>query len=234
MKLTTAVVSGKIIDLNTLTQKDVNAWDIIWPLHLTNRYNGHTPRPWDVISHSMMVYKMFIAHEQYHNSDLNQIVIDSLAMLLHDAAESYIGDIISPLKQNPEFEFFRVIENNLQRVILSCFNVDYDQVNWDLVKKYDKWATSTEFFYFFNECVDNFMAAPEEEAVSSGDYVYITPTNITDFADQLFILASAILPDQSKESASKLIDLFAIPDSLKKWIDPQQIMAKPSFFSLEA
>jgi uncharacterized protein len=43
--------------------------------------------------------------------------------LLHDATEAYIGDMIRPLKQSPELQAFREIEENVWVVIAERFGL---------------------------------------------------------------------------------------------------------------
>ncbi len=43
--------------------------------------------------------------------------------LLHDAAESYLGDITKWLKSTPEMRFFREIEDELQATIYRVFSL---------------------------------------------------------------------------------------------------------------
>jgi 5'-deoxynucleotidase YfbR-like HD superfamily hydrolase len=47
-------------------------------------------------------------------------------LLLHDASEGYIGDIISPLKATPQYEAYREIEDNLMAAIYERFDLEED------------------------------------------------------------------------------------------------------------
>lgn len=50
----------------------------------------------------------------------------ALEALLHDASEAYIGDLIRPLKYDPQFrEPFRVVEDLNEKVIAERFNLVY-------------------------------------------------------------------------------------------------------------
>jgi uncharacterized protein len=64
--------------------------DIAHSLAITNRFNGHTCRPYSVAEHSLLV------------ADLAQLegasFIVQLAALMHDAHEAYTSDMTSPAK----------------------------------------------------------------------------------------------------------------------------------------
>lgn len=65
--------------------EDIFIEDIAHALAMVNRFNGHTPRPYSVAQHSVLV---------------SRIVQPVLAFegLMHDASEAYIADLVSPAK----------------------------------------------------------------------------------------------------------------------------------------
>jgi len=66
--------------------------DIVHSLSLMNRFNGAALFPYSVAQHSLHVASLLPAELR-------------LEGLLHDAAEAYIGDMVSPLKQvMPEYK----------------------------------------------------------------------------------------------------------------------------------
>jgi hypothetical protein len=82
---------------------DTIVWsDIAHALGSLARFNGHTKRFYSVAEHSVMVARMVPP-------------ADALWGLVHDAAEAYIGDIVSPVKHLcPEVD---IIERRLMGVI---------------------------------------------------------------------------------------------------------------------
>lgn len=48
----------------------------------------------------------------------------ALAALLHDASESYLNDIVSPLKHSPEMAGYREAEDRLQELIIKRFGLE--------------------------------------------------------------------------------------------------------------
>lgn len=140
---TLETVSGKIIDPENLdvTQIDIN--DIAWSLSRINRFSGHTVTevPYNVAQHSVFVAEMIL--KEYDRKI-------ALFGLLHDAAESYIGDIPSPIKKIPALK--AVIDpiedallNEVFKKYCSCVPT---RDEWRIIKYYDKKAQFIESFSF--------------------------------------------------------------------------------------
>jgi uncharacterized protein len=94
------MLSGRRLDLLDPSPFDVEIADIAHGLARVARWNGQTkgPHPFSVAQHSLLVE----AISRYLRPDLDEKTATSakicLAILLHDAAEYVIGDIISPFK----------------------------------------------------------------------------------------------------------------------------------------
>lgn len=117
--------SGKTIDLFNLQAEDIELEDIIRALPNICRYGGRIDTHYSVGQHSCELAKWLFTHNE---ADLVPMA------LLHDACESYIGDMIYPIKLKlPEFE---EIESNLMYTIFDAFNVDYSR--FDAFNYYDK------------------------------------------------------------------------------------------------
>lgn len=50
---------------------------------------------------------------------------DAFAGLMHDASEAYLSDLSRPIKQLPQFKFYRDVEDNLMRRIAERFEFEY-------------------------------------------------------------------------------------------------------------
>lgn len=88
---------------------DIFIEDIAHALANVNRYNGHTPVPYSVAQHSVIV-------------SLECNPEDAFWGLMHDASEGYIGDMISPIKRYlPEYT---KVEHNLMEKICRRFWMD--------------------------------------------------------------------------------------------------------------
>lgn len=104
----------------------INIDDIARGLSLKPHFSGHTPFFFSIANHSLMVESMV---SKAYPDDYEV----RLAALLHDGTESYLGDMIKPLKNLlPNFE---VIEDNVERVIFSKYAIDPSLLK--IVKHYD-------------------------------------------------------------------------------------------------
>jgi hypothetical protein len=101
--------------------------DVSHALSQTNRFGGHTVRPYSVAAHSLLVAELLPAHLK-------------LQGLMHDAAEAFMGDVISPIKQLlPEV---KALEKIIWRAIADRFGLPC--VLDPLVKRADLYALRLE------------------------------------------------------------------------------------------
>jgi hypothetical protein len=100
--------TGKKFDLLNPRVEDVDIIDIAHSLSMQCRYNGHTLKFYSVAEHCVHV-----ANALPYNL--------RLAGLLHDAAEAYVGDCISPLKNL--LPYFKGIEDRILEAIAVRFQV---------------------------------------------------------------------------------------------------------------
>lgn len=82
--------SGKLIDLRNMESCNVNIQDIVHGLSAIRRFNG---RGITVLQHTLSMFDFVRA--MYRGKDREQLLG---AVLVHDLAEAYIGDIIQPVK----------------------------------------------------------------------------------------------------------------------------------------
>lgn len=87
--------SGVAFPLDRPTAEHVRLADIAHALSRIPRFNGHTPVPYTVAQHSVIVSWL---------CELRGGRLAARDGLFHDAAEAYVGDMVSPLKALvPEF-----------------------------------------------------------------------------------------------------------------------------------
>jgi 5'-deoxynucleotidase YfbR-like HD superfamily hydrolase len=109
--------SGKQIYALDPRAEDISIVDIAHGLSNICRYGGQPKEFYSVAQHSVIC-----SWEARH--DLAK------KLLLHDASEAYIGDIISPLKMTEQYEIYRQIEARLMEVIYEKFNLKED-TEWE-------------------------------------------------------------------------------------------------------
>lgn len=107
--------SGRKFNLLTPEPTTILIEDIAHALSLQCRFNGHCDEFYSVAEHSVEVCKLV------EKIGMKRNIV--LTALLHDAAEAYTGDVVSPLKNLlPEF---KRIESNLERHIAERFGLVY-------------------------------------------------------------------------------------------------------------
>jgi 5'-deoxynucleotidase YfbR-like HD superfamily hydrolase len=216
------MISGNLVDVFEFKSSDVLAWDIAWSLSLQNRYLGHTPMAWDVLSHTALCYS--IAMVEHHRDGKTMNPYDQLGILLHDAAEAYMGDMIRPLKSY--FVEFTTIEDKVLKVILHRFGVDTAAVNWTLVKEYDQKALWTEQAKFnrFNDKVygnSNYDASTTKNMMAKA-----TPLQYLEVLRNLCV----------QINTRSINELFLFPETLRGYTrapgetpKPQRTMTRPDY-----
>lgn len=93
-----------------ITEDDVEITVIAHSLSMQNRFLGHTKFPYSVAQHSIYM-SHFVPPEH------------ALEALLHDAAETYCGDLIRPIKYSPELSGFKSVEARIDRAIRKKFSL---------------------------------------------------------------------------------------------------------------
>lgn len=113
--------------------EDIRIEDIAHALSMQCRFAGHVKEFYSVAQHSVIVSQNVPPHL-------------ALAGLLHDAAEAYCQDIISPLKRTGLFKAHSEIEDNLLVMIFDKFGLPFWALpeNQRLLKEADLRALMTE------------------------------------------------------------------------------------------
>lgn len=123
--------SGTIIDLRNPTIAMIKTEDIAVGLSNICRFGGQIYQHYSVLSHSLLV--MLLAPQPLWK-----------AALLHDAAEAYLGDVVTPLK-NILGAQYRELEERCMSTI--CMKYRISQWELDQVKAFDKKALLMEDEY---------------------------------------------------------------------------------------
>lgn len=107
--------TGVVFDIESPTSDMVRLVDIAHALSMQCRYNGHCNSFYSVAEHSATMVEI-LAREGHPREVLR-------AALMHDAAEAYVGDILSPLKRL--LPGLKAIEGRIERVIAERFGLLY-------------------------------------------------------------------------------------------------------------
>lgn len=94
---------------------DIDPLDVAHSLALQCRYNGHVDRFYSVAEHCVLLSRW--AEEHGHTR------LVQLEALLHDATETYVGDMIRPLKHTDEMKPYRDAEAVVQLAVWQRFSL---------------------------------------------------------------------------------------------------------------
>ena len=120
------------------TVSDIEIGDIAHSLSMQCRFNGHISEFYSVASHSCRVHDLCSREAKVWG-------------LLHDAAEAYVSDIVSPLKAGlPDF---RGVEATVEAAIIERFGIS---LNSDIIAEVKYWDMHCAF-----EEGERLLAKPE-------------------------------------------------------------------------
>jgi len=144
----TQVPYGRFYPLDPRPE-DIDPRDIFHALAQVNRFGGHADDPVSVAQHSVQCAAM--ASED--GASLGAVY----AILMHDAAEAYIGDMQRPLKSVlPEF---KKIEAKISAVIKVALQIPH--VDEGLIKYYDNKAWMWEKRDLFTTAEETWPHTPD-------------------------------------------------------------------------
>ena len=123
---TIKVAGGHYVDLANPDPSTIDIETVASALSKLCRFGCHCPRFYSVAEHS--VHAMKLARDDGFRGDALR------AVLLHDAAEAYIGDVVKPLKvMLPDY---RAVEERMELAVEVRFGIDY--ARWGTaVKRFD-------------------------------------------------------------------------------------------------
>lgn len=128
-------ISGKKFMYDNPREEDIDIEDIAHSLSMLCRYNGHIKKFFSVAEHSVLVSR-YVPQEGKL----------PLWGLLHDAAEAYIGDLVTPLKHR--LVQYMNVEEGVEATIFNKFGLEYDDFADEIippeVKEVDRRMLATE------------------------------------------------------------------------------------------
>jgi 5'-deoxynucleotidase YfbR-like HD superfamily hydrolase len=130
--------TGQYFDLARPNPDDIDIESIAHALSNICRFGGHCPQFYSVAEHCLHCAKLAYRDKQP--------IRTVMAILLHDAAEAYLGDIVKPLKvMLPKYQ---ELESQVELAIERRFGVDFD-INAEAIKNYDRALLKAEKVYMW-------------------------------------------------------------------------------------
>lgn len=124
---TIKVARGHYFDVVNPSPDTIDIGSIAASLSKICRFGGHCPCFYSVAEHCIHATELAIGDGVSDEAILR-------AILLHDATEAYVGDMVKPLKVTlPQFN---EAESRIAKAVASHFDVDFDS-NHTLIKYYD-------------------------------------------------------------------------------------------------
>lgn len=127
------LLNGKYLDLLNPDPVVIDLPTIATVLGRICRFGGHSPRFYSVAEHCVQMTRL-ATKQGIKNPALRSI-------LLHDAAEAYIGDVTKPLKNL--LTEYHAIETNVEEAIAEHFGCDFAE-HRAVIKTYDRAMLSIE------------------------------------------------------------------------------------------
>lgn len=136
--------SGNLVDLLNPQPIMFTITDIATGLSNQGHFCGQSPHFFSIAQHCLLAL-----HGYYKLFSIPSKDPIALAVLMHDAAEAYVGDLIKPIKNRlPEFS---AIEDKILWAIGERFGIDNTLWNSVMVKTADRWAQEKEYECFYHK-----------------------------------------------------------------------------------
>jgi 5'-deoxynucleotidase YfbR-like HD superfamily hydrolase len=125
-----ATISGHLVEVLNPDEDSIHIHDIAHALSMTCRWVGHVREFYSVADHSLRVSELALEDAAAAGLGPADCVHAALHGLMHDAAETYTGDLASPVKDRAlilgadgEPVAFRVAEERIQEQIRAALGL---------------------------------------------------------------------------------------------------------------
>jgi hypothetical protein len=149
-----STASGEI-DFNNPDPSQLKLEEISRALAKLNRYTGQSSQPISVAAHSILCATLAIDSGVRGRRTLKTI-------LMHDAAESVLGDVNRPLKRAMGGAYDK-FEENLERAMAEAFDLEFPFP--PCVKVYDNLALACEVDWVTPQWRDRWAGLPDTDGV---------------------------------------------------------------------
>lgn len=117
--------------------EDVELADIAHGLAHVCRYGGHPRTFYSVAEHCVHVCDVVGTHALNAGHSFEVARAYAQEALLHDSSEAYIGDMIRPLKHQPEMLEFRKAEAKIEAAVFERFGIRSTEDSHEVIKAID-------------------------------------------------------------------------------------------------
>lgn len=121
--------TGRMFCVTEPTPDQIHLEDIANAAAKLCRFGGHVSHFYSVGQHAAL------CGIEAHRLELDPNTVR--ACFLHDASESFVADLVRPIKLLPGFQQYREIESRIQAAVWERFCVDYCPVTAAAVKRID-------------------------------------------------------------------------------------------------
>lgn len=146
----TTTYTGRHINLRNFSKEDIDLRDIAVSLSRQRRYAGHTAVPWTVAQHITLCAAM---------ADIMGCSDEDIkAVFLHDVEETWVQDVIFPIKSNLMLSEFKTLSRNISDEVYDFFGLEgylNNANNRHLIKVFDMSAYIIEAFHMVPGFVHN-------------------------------------------------------------------------------
>lgn len=138
---------------------DVELADVARGLAMTCRYGGQCRMFYSVAEHCVLVSEIVELHAYHAGKSAEEVRHLAQCALMHDSSEAYIGDMIRPLKYQPEMAEFRRAEAVIEQVIAEAFKLQWTPEAHAIVKRIDDRILVDEITYLM-PCPEMYLDSP--------------------------------------------------------------------------
>lgn len=176
-------MGGAKIDFANPQRDMIDMSSIAISLANQSRFNGYTNGYYSIAQHSTIM--SYWAEDLYESNNLPL----ARAALLHDAGESWVGEVVTPIKR--KIPAFGGYENNVTRMIFEDHGLDPDMWDCDEIKELDAIMFNTEV----RDLKDRY-APPEPHLCIPDDQVIINPQLPPAAYDNFILRYNTLFPER--------------------------------------
>lgn len=131
--------------------EDVELADVAHGLAMVCRYGGHARQFYSVAEHCVLVSEFVEMHARNAGKPDDEVRRLAQLALMHDSAEAYIGDMIRPLKHQPEMAEFRRAEAAIEIAVAEAFHLRWTPDAHEIIKRIDNQILVDEISYLMSD-----------------------------------------------------------------------------------